>query len=181
MLRDYLITNLKFERRYVLNINKKMENNKAKENKKNVNKPKNNVRKTSKKTTVKKTAVNKNVRRKKGLKNDKALVNNNSNKQTTNVKEEKQMVVKEENNFMFKKENLKIIPLGGIEEIGKNITVFEYGNDMIIVDCGVGFPEDDMLGIDLVIPDFSYLIKNKDRIKGDKCSNLFNPINNRIN
>ena len=166
MLRDYLITNLKFERRYVLNINKKMENNKAKENKKNVNKPKNNVRKTSKKTTAKKTAVNKNVRRKKGLKNDKALVNNNSNKQTTNAKEEKQMVVKEENNFMFKKENLKIIPLGGIEEIGKNITVFEYGNDMIIVDCGVGFPEDDMLGIDLVIPDFSYLIKNKDRIKG---------------
>ncbi len=64
------------------------------------------------------------------------------------------------------KENLKIIPIGGIEEIGKNMTVFEYGDDIIIVDCGVAFPEDEMLGIDLVIPDFTYLEKNKDRIKG---------------
>ncbi len=68
--------------------------------------------------------------------------------------------------FIFKKENLKIIPLGGIEEIGKNITVFEYGNDIVIVDCGVAFPEEDMLGIDLVIPDFSYLEKNKEKIRG---------------
>ena len=68
--------------------------------------------------------------------------------------------------FSFKKDNLKIIPLGGIEEIGKNITVFEYGNDIVIVDCGVAFPEDDMLGIDLVIPDFTYLEKNKDKIRG---------------
>jgi ribonuclease J len=66
----------------------------------------------------------------------------------------------------FKKETLKIIPLGGIQEIGKNITVFEYGNDIVIVDCGVSFPEDDMLGIDLVIPDFTYLVKNKDKIRG---------------
>ena len=80
-------------------------------------------------------------------------------------KENKSLAVKE-NSFEFKKENLKIIPLGGIEEIGKNITLFEYGNDIIIVDCGVAFPEDDMLGIDLVIPDFSYLEKNVDRIRG---------------
>ena len=66
----------------------------------------------------------------------------------------------------FKKENLKIIPLGGIQEIGKNITVFEYENDIVIVDCGVSFPEDDMLGIDLVIPDFTYLVKNKEKIRG---------------
>lgn len=79
-------------------------------------------------------------------------------------KEQKSIAVKEE--FKFKKDNLKIIPLGGIEEIGKNITVFEYGNDIIIVDCGVAFPEDDMLGIDLVIPDFSYLEKNADKIRG---------------
>ena len=72
--------------------------------------------------------------------------------------------IKEE--FSFKKDNLKIIPLGGIEEIGKNITVFEYGNDIVIVDCGVAFPEDEMLGIDLVIPDFTYLEKNKDKIRG---------------
>ena len=68
--------------------------------------------------------------------------------------------------FRFKKEKLKIIPLGGINEIGKNITVFEYGDDIVIVDCGLAFPEDDMLGIDLVIPDFSYLEKNQDKIRG---------------
>jgi ribonuclease J len=64
------------------------------------------------------------------------------------------------------KENLKIIPIGGIEEIGKNMTVFEYGDDIVIVDCGVAFPEDDMLGIDLVIPDFTYLERNRDKIRG---------------
>lgn len=52
-------------------------------------------------------------------------------------------------------EKLKIIPLGGLNEIGKNITVLEYGKDMIVVDCGVGFPEEDMYGVDLVIPDWS--------------------------
>lgn len=67
---------------------------------------------------------------------------------------------------IFKKEKLKIIPLGGILEIGKNITVFEYKNDIILVDCGLGFPEDDMLGVDLVIPDITYLEKNKEKIKG---------------
>ncbi len=70
------------------------------------------------------------------------------------------------NKFEFKKNNLKIIPLGGLDEIGKNITVFEYENEIILVDCGLEFPEDDMLGIDLVIPDITYLEKNKDKIKG---------------
>ena len=69
--------------------------------------------------------------------------------------------------FTFKlAEKLKIIPLGGLDEIGKNITVLEYGKDMIIVDCGVGFPEEDMYGIDLVIPDFSYVVKNADKLRG---------------
>ena len=63
-------------------------------------------------------------------------------------------------------EKLKIIPLGGLNEIGKNMTVYEYGNDMIVVDAGMGFPDDDMYGIDVVIPDFTYLIKNRDRIRG---------------
>ena len=87
-----------------------------------------------------------------------------TNKDMIVKNEQKSIAVKEE--FKFKKDNLKIIPLGGIEEIGKNITLFEYGNDIIIVDCGVAFPEDDMLGIDLVIPDFSYLEKNVDKIRG---------------
>ena len=63
-------------------------------------------------------------------------------------------------------EKLKIISLGGLNEIGKNLTVYEYGGDMIVVDVGMGFPDDDMYGIDVVIPDFTYLIKNKDRIRG---------------
>ena len=52
------------------------------------------------------------------------------------------------------KEKLKIIPLGGLNEIGKNMTVIEYGNDIVVVDCGVAFPDDDMLGVDLVIPEY---------------------------
>ena len=63
-------------------------------------------------------------------------------------------------------ENLKIIPLGGLNEIGKNMTVYEYGGEIIVVDCGMAFPGDDMYGIDLVIPDVSYLTKHKNRIRG---------------
>lgn len=61
---------------------------------------------------------------------------------------------------------LKIIPLGGLEQIGMNITAFEYENSIIVVDCGLAFPEDDMLGIDLVIPDVSYLKENAEKVKG---------------
>jgi len=81
-------------------------------------------------------------------------------------KKDVQMRENNQEQVKFKKENLKIIPLGGLLEIGKNITVFEYGNDIILVDCGLAFPEDDMLGIDLVIPDLSYLEKNKEKIRG---------------
>lgn len=65
-----------------------------------------------------------------------------------------------------KKEKLKIIPLGGLEQIGMNITAFEYGEDIIVVDCGLSFPEDDMFGVDLVIPDITYLRDNVDKVRG---------------
>ncbi len=67
---------------------------------------------------------------------------------------------------MAEKQSLRIIPLGGVDEIGKNMTVIEYGDEMIVIDCGLIFPSVDMLGIDLVIPDITYLAKNLDRIKG---------------
>ncbi len=80
----------------------------------------------------------------------------NKNRENTNDKKES----------IFKKSKLKIIPLGGLHEIGKNITVFEYENEIMVLDCGLSFPEDDMLGVDLVIPDISYLEKNVEKIKG---------------
>ena len=97
---------------------------------------------------------------------------NNKVNKTNNEGEKTKKTTKKSKNkkqgeqFRFKKEKLKIIPLGGLLEIGKNITVFEYENDIILVDCGLAFPEDDMLGIDLVIPDLTYLEKNKEKIKG---------------
>ena len=60
---------------------------------------------------------------------------------------------------------LRIIPLGGLGEIGKNMTVFEYENEIIVVDCGLVFPDEEMLGIDIVIPDVTYLTRNLDKVK----------------
>ena len=68
--------------------------------------------------------------------------------------------------YLILAEKMKIIPLGGLDEIGKNMTVYEHGGELIVVDCGMGFPGDDMYGIDLIIPDVTYLVKNKSRIRG---------------
>jgi len=67
--------------------------------------------------------------------------------------------------FESKAENLKIIPLGGMGEIGKNMYIFEYGNDILIVDCGFMFPPADMPGVDYIIPDVSYLEENKSKVR----------------
>jgi len=64
------------------------------------------------------------------------------------------------------KDKLRLIPLGGLGEIGKNINVFEYKDDIIILDCGLKFPDDEMFGIDIVLPDFNYILENKDKVKG---------------
>lgn len=68
--------------------------------------------------------------------------------------------------FVAKNYKLKIIPLGGLDEIGKNMTALEYGNDIILVDCGMAFPDDEMPGVDLVINDITYLEKNASKLRG---------------
>ena len=84
-----------------------------------------------------------------------------------NVKEEKKAPARrvKKAETAHAKSKLKVIPLGGLNEIGKNLTVFEYEDEIIVVDCGLAFPEDEMLGVDIVIPDISYLEKNKDKVK----------------
>ena len=92
----------------------------------------------------------------KAIKNKGKVQNSKTNRRTT------------ENQKKSKKTNkpIRIIPLGGLGEIGKNITLYEYDGDMFLVDCGMSFPDEEMPGIDIVIPDFSYVLENKDKIKG---------------
>ena len=82
------------------------------------------------------------------------------------VKESKGEKLQKQGKPLKDKGRIRIIPLGGLQEIGKNLTVIEYENDMIVVDCGLAFPEEDMLGVDLVIPDITYLENNREKIRG---------------
>jgi len=104
---------------------------------------------------------------KRGRKPSKKKENNSQSKENVSlVVKQETALRKKTNEFGFRKPKLKIIPLGGLHEIGKNITIFQYDNEMIVVDCGLSFPEDEMLGVDLVIPDITYIVKNQEKLKG---------------
>ena len=122
----------------------------------------------SKTAEKRKNTTRKNTTKKKYNKNDERdLKEVKIEEKTENKKETKTRSTRRtKKQDIFKKSKLKIIPLGGLHEIGKNITVFEYEDEIIIVDCGISFPEDDMLGVDLVIPDVTYLVKNQEKIRG---------------
>ena len=143
----------------VSNINEK-ENLKESLKGKSDKKPQKGIRKNTK--VASKRANNQNKKDIDNIKEEKT--EKRPYKRRTTKKQEEAKTTRQNN--VFKKSKLKIIPLGGLHEIGKNITVFEYENEIIVVDCGLSFPEDDMLGIDLVIPDITYLEKNVDKIKG---------------
>jgi ribonuclease J len=118
-----------------------------------------------KETTHKKTSRTSDKSKKSSGSND----SNTSLQKDSAGKKYNQKVVAAKKNYRKPRSNnkpIKIIPLGGLDEIGKNITLYEYDGDMFIVDCGMSFPDEEMPGIDIVIPDFSYILENKDKIKG---------------
>ena len=125
-------------------------------------------KKVQRRSNYRRNNRNKNSAEKEKNSNDVKKENVGANKQQAKSKKitpviEEKLTTPKTNKL--KRERLKIIPLGGLEEVGKNMTVFEYGDDMILLDCGIAFPEDEMLGVDLVMPDITYLEKNKERLK----------------
>ena len=144
------------------------------QNEKNENKKETKVRKTNTKVSrTRRVATNKEkLENKKTEIKEKKVVTKNSKEGEKKIakrpysRKNKKTESAKKGEKIFKEPKLKIIPLGGLHEIGKNITVFEYENEIIVVDCGLSFPEDDMLGVDLVIPDITYLEKNVKKIKG---------------
>ena len=138
-------------------------NNNKKRNKNN--NQTNDIINNATKGVVSPKARNKNTN-KKNLNTNISNKNNNKNHNNHNNKSNKHNNKNSKNKNIAKNEELKIIPLGGLKEIGKNITALECMNQILIIDCGLSFPEDDMLGIDVVIPNFSYLRDNMEKIKG---------------
>ncbi len=114
--------------------------------------------------TVKEQAANKNELQNKNVNSQRIRKANDNNFNMQKPKQANRKGIKKGKHL--NKSKLHIYPLGGLGEVGKNITLFECENDMIIMDCGLVFPESDMYGIDLVIPDFTFVLQNKDKIKG---------------
>ena len=110
-----------------------------------------------------KNGKNPNPREQKEVRESTGSVEFREIKNNRNQTEKKKGEFQQKNNVQPK---VKIIPLGGLEQIGMNITAFEYEDSIMVVDCGLSFPSDDMLGIDLVIPDVTYLEQNLDKVKG---------------
>lgn len=137
-----------------------MNNNNTKETRSRVSNNNEGKETTQKKRTYNRKS-NYNNKIKKDNKTREKTEKNSTERKSRNSRRNKSIL-----DFEFKKSNLKIIALGGLDEIGKNITVFEYENEIILVDCGLEFPDDDMLGVDIVIPDFTYLVKNQEKVKG---------------
>lgn len=145
------------KRKSVENVNNSTEINRNTINKRRVNSKKTNSNRRLKNDIKEKMS--------RGAEVDIDLTNIGNSMVSINKEATKPVIVRNTKPTIFAKPKLKIIPLGGMNEIGKNITVFEYANEIIVVDCGLAFPEDDMLGVDLVIPDITYLERNKDKVK----------------
>lgn len=146
-------------------INKKVENNRITNN--GENSEKNRIRNNDE-NSEKNRITNNGEKIEKNSEIEKTVktrVRRNSTTRSTKQSYNKQLR-NSKYNVGFKKSNVKIIAIGGLDEIGKNITIIEYENEMVLVDCGLEFPDDDMLGVDLVIPDFTYIVKNKEKVKG---------------
>ncbi|MBR4095996.1 MAG: ribonuclease J [Oscillospiraceae bacterium] len=129
--------------------------------------PKKNTKQTTKKPAAKKTEAKglfkKPAQKKVQPKQNKAKQNKNT---APEIHPETGLPLHATNHKSVKKTPLRIIPLGGLNEIGKNMTLFECANDMFIVDCGLAFPDSDMPGVDIVLPDFTYVEQNADKIRG---------------
>ena len=115
--------------------------------------------KTDDKSTPKKVKTSVSVQKKNDKSNDRIIVSQNKKSKKTKTETNTKRKAK-------KTTPLKIIPLGGLDEIGKNLTLYEYEDDIIIVDCGMTFPDEEMLGVDIVIPDFTYIVNNAHKIRG---------------